>query len=93
MAGVLATMDNSEPLIVVDGVQCDNIDYVNSNDVENISVLKMRRLLLFRCKLLLFDYYKKSASIGFKFDIYGSLVAEIRLNNQVWWSYSLSGTE
>lgn len=36
----ITTMDNSEPLIIVDGVQCDNIDYVNSNDVENISVLK-----------------------------------------------------
>ena len=36
----ITTMDNSNPLIIVDGVQCDDIDYVNSNDVESISVLK-----------------------------------------------------
>lgn len=36
----ITTMDNSDPLIIVDGIQCDNIDYVNSNDVESISVLK-----------------------------------------------------
>lgn len=36
----ITTMGDSSPLIIVDGVQCDNIDYVNSNDVESISVLK-----------------------------------------------------
>lgn len=36
----ITTMDNSNPLIIVDGVQCDNIDYVNANDVASISVLK-----------------------------------------------------
>ena len=36
----ITTMGNTDPLIIVDGVQTDNIDYVNSNDVESISVLK-----------------------------------------------------
>lgn len=36
----ITTMGDSNPLIIVDGVQCDNIDYVNSNDVESVSVLK-----------------------------------------------------
>lgn len=36
----ITTMDNSNPLIIVDGVQCDDIDFVNSNDVESVSVLK-----------------------------------------------------
>lgn len=36
----VTTIGESAPLIIVDGVQCDNIDYVNSNDVESISVLK-----------------------------------------------------
>ncbi|MDE6402329.1 MAG: TonB-dependent receptor plug domain-containing protein, partial [Muribaculaceae bacterium] len=36
----VTTMGDSSPLIIVDGVQCDNIDYVNANDVESISVLK-----------------------------------------------------
>lgn len=36
----ITTMGNSNPLIIVDGVQTDDIDYVNSNDVESISVLK-----------------------------------------------------
>ena len=36
----ITTMGDSNPLIIVDGVQTDNIDYVNSNDVESISVLK-----------------------------------------------------
>lgn len=36
----ITTMGDSNPLIIVDGVQTDNIDYVNSSDVESISVLK-----------------------------------------------------
>ncbi len=36
----ITTMDNSNPLIIVDGVQCSDIDYVNSNDVASVSVLK-----------------------------------------------------
>ncbi|MDE6067180.1 MAG: TonB-dependent receptor [Duncaniella sp.] len=36
----VTTIGDSSPLIIVDGVQCDNIDYVNANDVESISVLK-----------------------------------------------------
>ena len=36
----VTTIGDSSPLIIVDGVPCDNIDYVNSNDVESISVLK-----------------------------------------------------
>ncbi|MCQ2135307.1 MAG: TonB-dependent receptor [Bacteroidales bacterium] len=36
----ITTMDNSNPLIIVDGVQCSDLDYVNSNDVQSISVLK-----------------------------------------------------
>ena len=36
----ITTMGDSNPLIIVDGVQTDDIDYVNSNDVESISVLK-----------------------------------------------------
>nr|MDE6489565.1 carboxypeptidase-like regulatory domain-containing protein [Muribaculaceae bacterium] len=36
----VTTMGDSSPLIIVDGVQCDNIDYVNPNDVESVSVLK-----------------------------------------------------
>lgn len=36
----VTTIGTSSPLIIVDGVQCDNIDYVNANDVESVSVLK-----------------------------------------------------
>ncbi|MDE7407367.1 MAG: SusC/RagA family TonB-linked outer membrane protein, partial [Muribaculaceae bacterium] len=36
----VTTIGDSSPLIIVDGVQCDNIDYVNANDVESVSVLK-----------------------------------------------------
>lgn len=36
----VTTIGDSSPLIIVDGVQCDNIDYVNANDIENVSVLK-----------------------------------------------------
>ncbi|MDE5987819.1 MAG: TonB-dependent receptor [Duncaniella sp.] len=36
----VTTIGDSNPLIIVDGVQCDNIDYVNANDVESVSVLK-----------------------------------------------------
>lgn len=36
----VTTIGDSSPLIIVDGVQCDNLDYVNANDVESISVLK-----------------------------------------------------
>ncbi len=36
----VTTIGDSSPLILVDGVPCDNIDYVNPNDVENVSVLK-----------------------------------------------------
>ncbi|MCM1452151.1 MAG: TonB-dependent receptor [Clostridium sp.] len=36
----VTTIGDSSPLIIVDGVQCDNIDYVNPNDVESVSVLK-----------------------------------------------------
>ena len=36
----ITTIGSSEPLIIVDGVPVDNIDFVNSNDIESISVLK-----------------------------------------------------
>ena len=36
----ITTIGNSNPLIIVDGVPMDNIDDINPNDVENISVLK-----------------------------------------------------
>jgi TonB-linked outer membrane protein, SusC/RagA family len=36
----ITTIGDSDPLILVDGVPVDNIDIVNPNDVENISVLK-----------------------------------------------------
>lgn len=36
----VTTIGDSSPLIIVDGVQCNNIDYVNANDVESVSVLK-----------------------------------------------------
>ncbi|MCU4173908.1 SusC/RagA family TonB-linked outer membrane protein [Carboxylicivirga sp. N1Y90] len=36
----LGTIGNSQPLYVVDGVQVDNIDYLNSGDIESIDVLK-----------------------------------------------------
>lgn len=36
----VTTIGDSSPLIIVDGVQCDNLDYVNANDVESVSVLK-----------------------------------------------------
>lgn len=36
----VTTIGDSSPLIIVDGVQCSNIDYVNANDVESVSVLK-----------------------------------------------------
>ncbi len=36
----ITTMGNNDPLIIVDGSPCDNIDYVNANDVENVTVLK-----------------------------------------------------
>ncbi len=36
----VTTIGDSSPLIIVDGIPCDNIDYVNTNDVENVSVLK-----------------------------------------------------
>jgi tonB-linked outer membrane protein, susC/ragA family len=36
----VTTMGDSSPLIIVDGVQVENINYVNANDVESISVLK-----------------------------------------------------
>lgn len=36
----VTTIGTSDPLIIVDGVPVDNIDDINSNDVENISVLK-----------------------------------------------------
>lgn len=36
----ITTIGDSSPLILVDGVPCENIDYVNPNDVESISVLK-----------------------------------------------------
>ena len=36
----VTTMGTSDPLIIVDGVQTDDLDYVNSNDVESITVLK-----------------------------------------------------
>ena len=36
----VTTMGTSDPLIIVDGIQTDDIDYVNSNDVESITVLK-----------------------------------------------------
>lgn len=36
----ITTLNNNNPLIIVDGVPVSNIDNVNPNDVENISVLK-----------------------------------------------------
>lgn len=36
----ITTIGDSNPLYIVDGVPVDNIDYINPNDVENISVLK-----------------------------------------------------
>lgn len=36
----VTTIGDSSPLILVDGVPCDNIDYVNPSDVESVSVLK-----------------------------------------------------
>ena len=36
----ITTMGTTDPLIIVDGVQTDDIDYVNSNDVASITVLK-----------------------------------------------------
>lgn len=36
----ITTIGDSSPLIIVDGVIVDNIDFVNANDVENITVLK-----------------------------------------------------
>ena len=36
----ITTIGNSEPLIIVDGVQRDNIDDINPNNIANISVLK-----------------------------------------------------
>ena len=36
----ITTMGDNNPLIIVDGSPCDNIDYVNANDVESVSVLK-----------------------------------------------------
>ncbi|GHS92561.1 SusC/RagA family TonB-linked outer membrane protein [Bacteroidia bacterium] len=36
----ITTIGNTEPLIIVDGMQVDNINDVNPNDIENISVLK-----------------------------------------------------
>lgn len=36
----ITTMGDNNPLIIVDGSPCDNIDYVNASDVESVSVLK-----------------------------------------------------
>lgn len=36
----VTTIGNSDPLILVDGVEVESIDRINPNDVENISVLK-----------------------------------------------------
>lgn len=36
----ITTIGDSSPLVIVDGVPVDGIDFVNPNDVENISVLK-----------------------------------------------------
>ena len=36
----ITTIGDSSPLVIVDGSPVDNIDYVNPNDVENITVLK-----------------------------------------------------
>lgn len=36
----VTTIGNSNPLIIVDGVVTGDIDYVNANDVESVSVLK-----------------------------------------------------
>lgn len=36
----ITTMGTSDPLIIVDGVQVSSLDYVNTADVESISVLK-----------------------------------------------------
>src|SRR5699024_5601753 len=36
----ITTLNNSNPLILLDGIPIDNIDMVNPDDVENISILK-----------------------------------------------------
>src|SRR5690606_15845409 len=36
----ITTLGDNTPLYVVDGIPVENIDHVNPNDVENISVLK-----------------------------------------------------
>jgi TonB-dependent starch-binding outer membrane protein SusC len=36
----VGTINNSDPLYVVDGVPVNGIDYLNPNDIENISILK-----------------------------------------------------
>lgn len=36
----VGTIGNSDPLYIVDGVQMDNIDYLNSADIESVDVLK-----------------------------------------------------
>ena len=36
----ITTIGNSDPLVIVDGVKVDNIDDINPNDIEDISVLK-----------------------------------------------------
>lgn len=36
----ITTIGDSDPLIIVDGVPVTNIDYVNSNDIDHITVLK-----------------------------------------------------
>jgi TonB-dependent starch-binding outer membrane protein SusC len=36
----VGTINNSDPLYIVDGVSSNNIDYLNPNDIESISILK-----------------------------------------------------
>lgn len=36
----VGTINNSDPLYIVDGVPVDNLDYLNPNDIETINVLK-----------------------------------------------------
>lgn len=85
----ITTMDNSEPLIIVDGVQCDNIDYVNSNDVENISVLKdAAAASIYGAKAaagVILITTKRGSQSDLNLTYTGSLVGKFRLNNQVWW--------
>lgn len=52
--GVNSISGSAKPLVLIDGVEGD-VNRVNPNDVASISVLKMRRLLLFMVRGLLME--------------------------------------